>query len=51
LWSAARRLEERGLLVIEGDEALALPIVPDADARRDAAWSERQLLPLVAAPQ
>lgn len=50
LWAGVRRLEERGLVVVEGDEALALPIDPDVDATRDADWSERQLIPLTVGP-
>ncbi|ONI85380.1 hypothetical protein ALI144C_13950 [Actinosynnema sp. ALI-1.44] len=40
---AAARLEERGLLVREGMQALSLPIIPDLDAERDAQWHAPRL--------
>jgi hypothetical protein len=43
LWDAVHRLAERDLVVVEGDEALSLPIPPDVDANKDAKWSDGQL--------
>jgi len=39
----AASLVDRGLLVLEGSQALSLPIVPDLDADHDAHWSAPRL--------